>query len=197
MASLAEDFTPVRPGVWARALSDEVQAMLSLDAWKGARLSIGYGVSCSWIPMRAGERDPYHWPAARRQMRKHLFVDHFTIDVPRPRYLSRLRGDGAARGAADAAVGDAVRRAEQWWATVATPGGVLFEARRQAANRYDIHRPRAEFVAAFTLARLHRLDEARDAFEALALGHDEGPEVARRLAADLRSVAERSRPSLT
>lgn len=197
MAPLVEDFRRIRPAVWTRPLSDEIQAILTLDEWKGADLSIGYGVSCNWIPMRAGDRDPYHWPTAPRQMRKHLFVDHFTLDEPKPRYVSRLRGEGALRSAAEVAVREAARRAERWWATVESPHGVLIEARRQAANRYDIHHPRAQFVVAFTLAHLGRLDEARNALASLDVGHDEDQDTAQRLAADLRSVAERSRTSGT
>jgi hypothetical protein len=197
IAPLVDDFTRVRPGVWARALSDEIQTMLTLDAWKGAALSVGYGISCSWIPMRAGDRDPYHWPATRRQMRKHLFVDHFTVDEPKPQYVSHLRGERALRDAADAAVREAADRAERWWATVESPNGVLLESRRQAANPYDVHHPRAQLVVAFTLARLDQLDEARNAFGSLDLAREEDPETAQRLAADLRGVAERSRPSVT
>lgn len=197
MAPLVEDFRRLRPAVWARALSDDIQAVLTLDALKGADLSIGYGISCSWIPMRAGDRDPYHWPTAPRQIRKHLFVDHFTLDEPKPRYVSRLNGEGALRRAAEVAVRDGARRAERWWATVDSPHGILTEARRQATNRYDIHRPRAQFVVAFTLAHLGQLDEAREAFESLDLGHDKDPDTAQRLSADLRSVAERSRSSAT
>ena len=78
-----------------------------------------------------------------------------------------------------------------------SPHGVLIEARRQGANRYEIHHPRAQFVVAFTLAHLGQLDEALDALESLDLRHNEDPATAQRLAADLRSVAKRSRSSAT
>jgi hypothetical protein len=195
MTSVLVSFVPVRPGVWSRALSEEIQAMYSIDAWKGAHLSIGYGISCSWIPMRAGDRDPYHWPTARRMMRRHLFVDHFTAHHPRTRHISRLTSEGSLRTTAHAAAREAGRRAEKWWATVGSATGVLAEARRQATNPDDIHHPRAQFVVAFTLARLGRLDEALEAFASLDLERDETAEIAQRLAGELQSVAERARSS--
>lgn len=128
-------------------------------------------------------------------MRKHLFVDHFTLDEPKPRCVSRLRGEGGLRGSAEAAAREAARRAERWWATVGSPQEVLIEARHQATNPYDIHHPRAQFVVAFTLAHLGELDEARDGFDSLDVGRDEDPATVQKVAADLQTVAQRSRTS--
>jgi hypothetical protein len=118
-----------------------------------------------------------------RQSVKHLWVDHFTADTPRPHYISHLHGRDQLRRDAHEAVAEAERKARLWWKSVATPEGVVVEARRQAMNEYDIHWPKARLVAAFTLARLGDLSAARQELQVILDSMRDGnPEEADRLA---------------
>lgn len=155
------DFQRLRKGVWGAPLSQEITAMLTLDHWKGGDFSIGYGISCAWIPFRYQSGVRIEWPTTIRQSHKHLWVDHFTIDAPRPRYVSQLHGIEQLQRSARKAVDEAGPRARDWWARVGTPDGVLAEARRQAASECDVHWPSARLVTAFTLARRGDLEGAR------------------------------------
>jgi hypothetical protein len=89
-----------------------------------------------------------------KQTTMHLWVDHFTLDAEPCQWISTLDGEKDLRRQAHKAVQQVMDRAPAWWRSVATPEGVLSEARRQGRNHVDVHFPRARTVAAFTLARL-------------------------------------------
>jgi hypothetical protein len=191
IAPLLADFQPVRPGVWARPLSAEVRAMLTLQSWKGATFSLTYGVCCSWVPYRSGGGNRYEWPATVKQSHPHLWVDHFSVDAPREEYISYIEGEAQLRRTALTAMNAAAERAPGWWRGVREPEGVLAEARRQAGSQMDLHWPSALFVEAFTLARLGQQVGARERLGRAGLEELEGREIADRVARLLAEVANR------
>ena len=155
------ELTRLRKGIWALPLTAETTGLLTVDHWKGGSFSIGYGLCCVWVPFshRGGPKMEHR--RTLKQSVRHLWVDHFTIDTPEPQYISQLHGVDRLQRHAREAVNEAWSTARRWWGSVSTPEGVLTEARRQAANRFDVHSPRVRLVAAFTLARLGDLAAAR------------------------------------
>lgn len=186
------DLMRLRRGVWASPISDEINAMVTVDHWKGATFSIGYGVSCSWIPYSYRSGHKMAWPTTLRQSLPHLRIDHFTIDAPKPVYISHLDGRKKLRRQAIKAVAQAESRARAWWRGVSTIEGVLEEARRQATNEFDLHHPRAGVVAAFTLARLDDLQSARSGLAPFLLHHNDDEDAESQLL--VRFLEETPRP---
>ncbi|WP_432941019.1 hypothetical protein ACQPXM_32755 [Kribbella sp. CA-253562] len=153
------DFEHVRGLVWTTWLSDGIRAVIHVQALKGGQFDITYGVSCHWVPHRVGET--YRWHRTLKQTRRDLWVDHFTADAEPRQWISTLEGEKQLRRQADKAVRQVTNAAAAWWAATRTEAGVLAEANRQAAHAFDIHEPRARFVAAFTHARLGDLVAAQ------------------------------------
>jgi hypothetical protein len=153
------DFEQVRGLVWATWLSDGIRAVIDVHALKGAQFDIRYGVSCDWVPHRVGQT--YRWHRTLKQTRLDLWVDHFTVDAEPRQWISSIEGEKQLRRQADKAVRHVAKAAPAWWDAVRTEAGVLSEANRQAANAFDLHEPRARFVAAFTHARLGDLVAAQ------------------------------------
>ena len=161
------DFSQLRPGQWARQLSDGVRAVLVLEHWVGGEFTLVPGICCAWVPLMRGTRLGFGWPRTLKQTRMHLWVDHFVPDAPSSVAITRLRGERKiSRSAREAAVTTS-RCAENWWASLAEPEGVLEEARRQSSNRFDLHNPPAALVEAFTLARLGETAEASAKLDAV------------------------------
>ena len=161
------DMQAVRDDVWVRPLSDEIRAVVQIDALKGAQYDINYGICGAWVPVSSTSRSRIsRFPRTMKQTTMHLWVDHFTLDAEPRQWISTLDGEKALRRQAHKAVQQVMVRAPAWWRSVATPEGVLAEARRQGRNHVDIHYPRARTVAAFTLARLGDLAQARSELSA-------------------------------
>jgi hypothetical protein len=183
---LVAEFQHVRGLMWARELNDGIRAVVDVQAIKGAQFDASYGICCEWVPFQRGQG--YRWHRTLKQTRLDLWVDHFTLDAEPRQWIATSGGEAMLRRQARRAMQQVAERAPTWWDTVSDPAGVLSEARRQAANRYDIHCPRARLVVAFTLARLGDLAAAR---EELAVDSDQASD---ELHAKLEELAARSRP---
>lgn len=153
------DFEHARGLLWARRLSDGIRAVVDVRAVKGGQFDITYGVCCDWVPHRQG--DTYRWHRTLKQTRLDLWVDHFTVDAEPRQWISSIEGEERLRRQAAKAVAQVAERAAAWWDTTADEAGVLSEAYRQAAGDFDVHDPRARFVAAFTHARTGDLAAAQ------------------------------------
>lgn len=160
---LVSDMERVRTGLWVRPVTGEIWAVIRLSSLKGTQYDVVYGLCCTWIPISAGRGKVDGWPRTMRQTTPHLWIDHFTLDAQPRQWISSDKGERVLREQAQSAVQQVLPRAIAWWATVSTVEGVLAEARRQARNTCDVHSPPAQLVVAFTLARLDRLPEAREA----------------------------------
>ncbi|GAB3948287.1 hypothetical protein GCM10029976_079140 [Kribbella albertanoniae] len=145
--------------MWATWLSDGIRAVIDVQALKGQQFDILYGVCCDWVPHRLG--DTYRWHRTLKQTRRDLWVDHFTVDAGPRQWISSTEGEKQLRRQAEKAVRQVAKSAAVWWHAARTEAGVLSEACRQAENAFDIHEPRARFVAAFTHARLGDLVAAQ------------------------------------
>lgn len=177
--------------MWARELRDGIRAVIDVQAIKGAQFDVTYGICCDWVPFRSAGR--YRWHRTLKQTRLDLWVDHFTLDAEPRQWIGASGGEAQLRRQARRAMRQVADRAPTWWATVSDPAGVLSEARRQAANRYDIHLPRARFVVAFTLARLGDLPGARSELAAVADSHSD-PRESAELSARLEEIATQPPP---
>ena len=150
---LIRDMETVRAGVWSRPLSDEHRALLDIVAWKGSTVSLRYGISCSWVPHREGNR--WRWHRTLKQSRHDLWVDHWAVDGQPSHYIDRLHGLDHLRRQADEAVAADLPRARHWWDSVTAIHAVLTEARRQEGTGRTVLRwPHPGLVTAFTLCRL-------------------------------------------
>jgi hypothetical protein len=188
---LVAEFQHVRGLMWARELNDGIRAVVDVQAIKGAQFDASYGICCEWVPFQRGQG--YRWHRTLKQTRLDLWVDHFTLDAEPRQWIATSGGEAMLRRQARRAMQQVAERAPTWWDTVSDPAGVLSEARRQAANTYDIHRPRARFVVAFTLARLGDLAAAREELAADSDPHL-GQQASDELHAKLEELAARSRP---
>ena len=147
----------VKPGVWARPLSDEHRAMLSVQVYKGGNLELEYGVSCGWVPHLEGKR--WRWHKTLKQSRRDLWVDHFTLDAPPSHSISQLHGLEHLRQQAEIARDAVAPLARRWWDSVATVQGVLTEALRQEPARGGVvHWRHPGLVAAFSMACLGEIE---------------------------------------
>jgi hypothetical protein len=159
---LVADMQVVREGVWARPLAEEIRAVVEVVALKGAQYDISYGVCCTWVPVSGRSRSRFSgFPRTLKQTTLHLWVDHFTKDAPPRQWISTSDAEKTVRRQAHKTVQQVMDRAPAWWRSVATPEGVLAEARRQDRAGFDTHFPRARQVAAFTLARLGDVTSAQ------------------------------------
>jgi len=175
LAPLVEPMTAVRSGEWAAPLGDGLTALLTLTALKGRSYDLTYAVCCAWVPVATGSA---RWPRTLKQAQRHLWVGHFTIDAPeRPRIIT-IDGDRALRRTAERTARHVLANAPAWWATVATPTGVLAEAQRQAGSgrRARSAGPRGR---GYTLARLGRPEKARAALAEAVLPPDRAQHLAR------------------
>ena len=190
LAERLPDLREVRAGVWLRPISDEIDAILCLGALKGATYVLPYGVTCSWIPMRIGNQDPYRWPGSPAKKRMHLWVDQFTRSQGNRSMptISRSHGDVMMGNDARKAIAKTARRAEKMWRRVSTPEAVLREALWQAGAVGTMHSPGPKFIAAFTYARMGDLDMAQATFEQSIGGLCIEPEVVDRLTDALQQV---------
>lgn len=152
--------TQVRQGVWIKPLGEGVTAVLVLRTLPDRTFDLVYGVCCAWVPVTTGGGT---WPRSEFQSTLHLWVDDLTVDAEARHVIPTDQDVQRLRRAARRAVRQAASEAPRWWAKVATPEGVLAEARRQAADPSEAHDPRARLVKAFTLARLGELHAAQDA----------------------------------
>ncbi len=159
VAPLVADMQHVRGLTWAKALGEEIQAVIGLRSLKGEQLGLVYGICCAWVPVAWARPSTYEWPHSLAQTTLHLWVDHWTVDAPDRSWISTQHGERALRLQAGRAAQRVTQQAPDWWARVSEAPGVLAEAQRQAVPS-DVHAPPARLVAAFTLARLGDLAAA-------------------------------------
>jgi hypothetical protein len=178
---LVVGFERIRGLMWAKQLSPGIRAVIEVRAVKGGQFDITYGVCCDWVPHRRG--DSYRWHRTLKQTRLDLWVDHSMLGAEPRQWISTLGGEELLRRQAGNAVRQVAMRAEAWWEATANEAGVLSEAYRQAANKFDIHDPRARFVVGFTHARFGDLRAAK---RELALVRDWAPEPHRLAELDAR-----------
>lgn len=175
LAPMLTGFERVSPALWVRDLSDDSRATLALGLRKGATFVVEFGVCCRWVPHPVAA--DWTWHRTAKQSRPDLWVD----DVGQEHPISHLHGMGVLRRDAGRALSAVSPRAEEWWARVATPEGVLQEAARQAIEP-SIHWPHPGIVEAFTQARLGHADRALEALSRVDLDPDDAATLRRLLA---------------
>lgn len=164
-------FAEVRPGWWVRPSDHGMHTVLQfLRNSRGYDYRFCWGVSLSWVPRVA--RGKLRWHRTPKSAVFDLWDQAYDFLIHRTtpwkdadRYFPD-RSLGATCFEEDLTTCWELMRpaVHDWWTQAATPEGVLARAEEQSARNWEgaYHTPDPHLVAAFTVAHLGRLDEARD-----------------------------------
>jgi hypothetical protein len=158
-------FEQVRERVWVRRVDGEHTSMWSLQPVKGAAMTIVWGTSVPYVPVRLVPR--LRWAQTLKQSTAALWetsgevwsrsgglLMRGGIDTPTGRGRQCVEDDAQE-------LWTAVRdRAVAFWNTTSSPAGLLAAAQQQAAHP-SIHDPAPALTAVFTRIRLGDTTAAR------------------------------------
>lgn len=167
-------FEHLKKRTWVRKVTPDIFQLLSLTATKGAGYVFRWGVSTTYLPH---DWDPK--PKFRRTLksaRYDLFEDagEFIVRDPysqesRFYLVEGLLGEEALRKTLHRTWIKLWPYLQRWFSEVVSLEGVLTKAQRQVSHywRSFRHFPDPKLVVAFTLARIGRIDQARETLRRL------------------------------
>ncbi|GAA1815973.1 hypothetical protein GCM10009682_41070 [Luedemannella flava] len=167
--------TAIGPRTWARRRDHEHVSVLWFRSMKGGSVQVAWGTSASYVPVALTPK--VRWARTLKQATAVLWTCGREIEPgrdPWPIDGGVHTSNGPVAVADDInAIWAVVRdRVEAFWATTASPEGLLAAAREQADNPYH-HGPQPAVTAAFAAGRLGDYEGARVLLTAARLSDDE------------------------
>jgi hypothetical protein len=161
-------FSPIKRGLYGRAVSDEITHLMKLQALKGASYSVWWGVSLAYVPHEWRER--LRWHRSFKSARFELFETPTT-------YFPELESDWreknkyiAAKGHGESYLRETMQTMwEQlhehilaYFSATQSLAGVLQKAQEQIQRTvlWRYHYPNPMLIVALTLGRMGRPEDA-------------------------------------
>lgn len=160
-------FLPIRKGVYAQIVNNDITHLLKLVALKGTLYTLKWGLSLSYVPheWRKGLR----WHKSFKSSQFDLFclanegVYHGADWRELISYLIQTsNGEEYLRLTTKTMWGALRQEVINWFSSTQTLQSVLQKADEQVKSKPNYHSPEPLLVYAFTLARLGELEKAKD-----------------------------------
>jgi hypothetical protein len=191
---------PIRRGLFGRQVHPDIIQLLRFQPYKGYSYGFVWGVSLAFVPHEFERRLRFH--STLKSADLDLFED--AADVFERRGETERRGFVPAGYGADVFRHDATDawefvkpRLSEWWKSTTTVGGVLERVAEQIAHPPGRarHWPAPELVQACALARVGRIEEAKESLAEWLQrpGESIGSQTAANLASALEKVGSGSR----
>lgn len=167
-------FEHLKKRIWVRKVTPDIFQLLSLTATKGAGYVFRWGVSTTYLPHDWDPKPKFH--RTLKSARYDLFEDagEFIVRDPyseesRFYLVEGLRGEEALRKTLRRTWNKLRPYLQSWFSEAASLEGVLTKAQTQVSHHWRSfrHFPDPKLVVAFTLARIGRIDEARETLRGL------------------------------
>lgn len=164
---LSDDFQPVSSGLYGRPHSRDITHLLKLNRLKGGAYAIIWGLSLSYVPEQWKKR--VRWHRTLKSSHLDLYEQPWECFPPRgwrsslDLYLEFLHGETYLEETLSTAWAKLSPRINTWFETMTSIEAVAAMAHEQMNDGRQIrHLPDPTIVYAFSLARLGRLQEARN-----------------------------------
>jgi hypothetical protein len=167
VAKSEPDFTPLKNGLLAKMVSEDIVYMINLSAGKGGTYAFRWGVSLSFMPHEWDEKPKFHRTV--KSARMDLFEYPYGFLVPEENSASfseymvdAMHGDDYMKNDLQESWSKVRPPVHAFFDSVSTVDGVLKKAEEHAAREWRgmRHSPDPGLVRAFALARLGRQAEA-------------------------------------
>ncbi len=193
-------FALAKKGFWARRIDEDITEVIKLEKLKGGAYGMAYGVSLSYVPYPYVSKPKWHktlksvWLDLSERPQVQLFREHSADKDPDRYTASGLLGERCFRDDVTRVWKLSSAHVRSWFEETCSLDGVL----KKCAEHLDQelpgmirYVPGARLVRAFTLARMGRVDEAKEALEAFFREHPEENSARANLTAALEQIQVR------